>query len=205
MEHIFYNGWQGLARTLTVGVLAYVFLVGCLRWSGKRTLSKMNAFDLIVTVSLGSVLASLLLSKSVALAEGALALSLLVGLQFVVTWTSVRLRWVRRFVTGEPLLLLEHGAFLEPAMKKARVTEDEVCAAVRAAGIGPLRQVAAVVLETDGSFSVIQADGPGESAGSGDGRDARHSPAGSTDTKTKTKAKAGQQAPASSLADVRRL
>ena len=113
MEHLFYNRWEDLARTLIVGVLGYVFLVGCLRWSGKRTLSKMNAFDLIVTVSLGSVLASLLLSKSVALAEGVVALSLLVGLQFAVTWTSVRVRWVRRFVTGEPLLLLEHGVFLE--------------------------------------------------------------------------------------------
>lgn len=118
MEHLFYNRWEDLARTLIVGVLGYVFLVGCLRWSGKRTLSKMNAFDLIVTVSLGSVLASLLLSKSVALAEGVVALSLLVGLQFAVTWTSVRVRWVRRFVTGEPLLLLEHGVFLESAMKK---------------------------------------------------------------------------------------
>ena len=190
MEHLFYNRWEDLARTLIVGVLGYVFLVGCLRWSGKRTLSKMNAFDFIVTISLGSVLASLLLSKSVALAEGVLALSLLVGLQFVVTWTSVRVRWVRRMVTGEPLLLLEHGTFLRAAMQKARVTEDEVCAAVRAAGIGPLRQVAAVVLETDGSFSVVQtSDGahvsvPPPHSGSG---------------------KNASQAPASSLADVRRL
>lgn len=153
---------RGLARTLVVGVLAYVFLVGCLRWSGKRTLSKMNAFDLIVTVSLGSVLASLLLSNSVALAEGVVALSLLICLQFVVTWTSVRVRWVRRVVTGEPLMLLEQGEFLPAALQHARVTEDEVCAAVRAAGIGPLARVAAVVLETDGSFSVIKQESNGE-------------------------------------------
>ena len=188
MEHLFYNRWEDLARTLIVGVLGYVFLVGCLRWSGKRTLSKMNAFDLIVTVSLGSVLASLLLSKSVALAEGVVALSLLVGLQFAVTWTSVRVRWVRRLVTGEPLLLMEHGAFLESAMKKARVTEDEVCAAVRAAGIGPLNQVAAVVLETDGSFSVIQQSDQGKGT-----KDSTDNQAGKAD---KVK---------SSLSDVRRV
>ncbi len=188
MEHLFYNRWEDLARTLIVGVLGYVFLVGCLRWSGKRTLSKMNAFDLIVTVSLGSVLASLLLSKSVALAEGVVALSLLVWLQFAVTWTSVRVRWVRRLVTGEPLLLMEHGAFLESAMKKARVTEDEVCAAVRAAGIGPLNQVAAVVLETDGSFSVIQQSDQGKGT-----KDSTDNQAGKAD---KVK---------SSLSDVRRV
>ena len=188
MEHLFYNRWEDLARTLIVGVLGYVFLVGCLRWSGKRTLSKMNAFDLIVTVSLGSVLASLLLSKSVALAEGVVALSLPVWLQFAVTWTSVRVRWVRRLVTGEPLLLMEHGAFLESAMKKARVTEDEVCAAVRAAGIGPLNQVAAVVLETDGSFSVIQQSDQGK---------------GTKDSTDNQAAKADKVK--SSLSDVRRV
>ena len=52
MEAIFFSGWDGLLRTLVVGVLAYVVLVGFLRLSGKRTLSKMNAFDLVVTVAL---------------------------------------------------------------------------------------------------------------------------------------------------------
>jgi hypothetical protein len=79
LEAIFFSGWDGLLRTLVVGVLAYVVLVGFLRLSGKRTLSKMNAFDLVVTVALGSTLATILLSKDVALAEGALAFALLIG------------------------------------------------------------------------------------------------------------------------------
>jgi len=82
------------------GVLAYVALVVFLRVSGKRTLSKMNAFDLVVTVALGSTLATVLLSKDVALAEGVLAFALLISLQFVVTWSSVRARWVRQLATG---------------------------------------------------------------------------------------------------------
>lgn len=163
MEHIFYDGWQGLGRTLIVGVLAYAGLVVCLRVSGKRTLAKMNAFDLIVTVSLGSTLASILLSKDVALAEGILAFLLLIGLQFAVTWSSVRVRWIRRLVTGEPQMLLEQGAFLAKPMHRARVTDSEVRAAVRSAGICDMTSVQAVVLETDGSFSVIrQAGGTGD-------------------------------------------
>jgi hypothetical protein len=46
VEQVFYNGWEGLARTLVVGVLAYASLIVALRCSGKRTLSQMNAFDL---------------------------------------------------------------------------------------------------------------------------------------------------------------
>jgi uncharacterized membrane protein YcaP (DUF421 family) len=95
---MFFDTWWGLARIIVVGVLAYAALVLLLRVSGKRTLSKMNAFDLIVTVALGSTLATVLLSKDVSLAEGALAFALLIGLQFTVTWLSVRSLAVRRVV-----------------------------------------------------------------------------------------------------------
>jgi uncharacterized membrane protein YcaP (DUF421 family) len=69
---MFFSGWESLFRTLVVGVLAYVALVAFLRLSGNRTLSKMNAFDLVVTVSLGSTLATVLLTRDIALADGAL-------------------------------------------------------------------------------------------------------------------------------------
>lgn len=72
-----------MLRTLVVGVLTYVTLVIFLRISGKRALSKMNAYDLVVTVALGSTLASALVTKDVALADGALAFALLIGLQFI--------------------------------------------------------------------------------------------------------------------------
>lgn len=168
MEAIFFNGWSVLGRTLLIGVLAYVSLVFMLRVSGKRMLAKMNAFDLVVTVAIGSTLATIVLSKSVALAEGLLALALLIGMQFAISWSSTRMPWLRRVVTGEPRLLLRDGAMLDEALRDARVTREEVRAAVRAAGIGALGDVAAVVLETDGSFSVI-AGQPGAALSSLDG------------------------------------
>jgi uncharacterized membrane protein YcaP (DUF421 family) len=116
----------------------------------------MNAFDLIVTVALGSTLATVLLTKDVSLADGLLAFGLLIALQFVVTWSSVRARWVRQLVAGEPLMLLYHGEFLPDALRRARVTKEEVRAAVRSAGIASLGEAEAVVLETDGSLSVVR-------------------------------------------------
>lgn len=156
METFLFNSWDSLLRTLVVGVLAYVALVCLLRVSGNRTLSKMNAFDLVVTVALGSTLSAVLLDKSVALADGVVAFGVLIGLQFVVTWTSVRARWVRQLVTGEPQLLLYRGDFLADALQGTRVARDEVWAAIRAAGASKLDEVEAVVLETDGSFSVVR-------------------------------------------------
>ncbi len=156
-----FGGWESLFRILVVGVLAYFILIVFLRVSGNRTLSKMNAFDLVVTIALGSILATVLLAKDVALAEGVFAFALLIGLQFVVSWSSVRAPWVQRVATGEPQMLLYCGEFLAAAMQQARVTEDNVRAAIRSAGIKSLDKVHAVILETDGSFTVVQSGGDG--------------------------------------------
>ena len=68
--------WSGLGRILLVGTLAYLILVVLLRISGKRTLTRLNASNLGITIALGSTLATALLNNSVALAEGVLALAL---------------------------------------------------------------------------------------------------------------------------------
>ncbi len=151
---MFFNGWAGMARTAVVGVLAYVALIFFLRISGKRTLSKMNAFDFVVTVALGSTLATILLSKDTPLAEGLLAFALLILLQFIITWLSVRSKTVSRLVKAEPRLLYYQGEFLWNAMKTERVNQGEVLQAMRSQGMNH-EDVEAVVLETDGNFSVV--------------------------------------------------
>lgn len=158
---MFFDSWRDLGRIALVGVCAYVALVVMLRISGNRTLSKLNAFDFVVTVALGSTLATVLLSREVSLAEGVLALGLLIGLQFLVTWTSVRLPWVNQLVKSEPLMLFHRGRFLPQAMRRARIVEEEVVTALRMQGVARLEQAEAVVLETDGSLTVLhRPEGP---------------------------------------------
>ena len=153
---MFFDSWADLGRVALVGVCAYVALVVMLRISGNRTLSKLNAFDLVVTVALGSTLATVLLSKDVSLAEGVLAFAVLIGLQFLVTWSSVRSSRLNHLVKSEPLLLFHQGHFLPGAMRRARIVEQEVVAVLRQQGVARLDAVEAVVLETDGSLSVLQ-------------------------------------------------
>lgn len=143
-----------MVRVVVVGVCAYVALLLLLRASGKRTLAKLNAFDFVVTVALGSTLATVLLSSEVALAEGVLAMAVLVALQFLVAWLSVRSRRVEGLVKSEPTLLYRSG-FLHGSMRRMRVTEDEIRQAARATGKSGLDEVTAVVLETDGSLSIL--------------------------------------------------
>ena len=135
---------------------AYIGLVTFLRISGKRTLSKMNAFDLVVTVALGSTLATISLSKDVVLVQGLLVLAMFISLQFIVAWLSVRSSTVRKLVKSEPALLFHRGRFLDDALCRERVTKEEIFAAVRSEGYADLKKILAVVLETDGTFSVVQ-------------------------------------------------
>jgi uncharacterized membrane protein YcaP (DUF421 family) len=152
---MWFDDWPAIARFLLVGTAAYAALVLVLRVSGKRTLGQLNAFDFIVTVSLGSTLATILLNSSVTWSQGAAALALLAGLQLVVAWISTRWPRARAFFTAEPALLLSDGAIRYEELRRHRLTESELRQAVRMQGTGDLSQVKAVVLETNGKISVI--------------------------------------------------
>ncbi len=154
---MFYDTINGLLRVLAIGPLIYLWLIAVLRVTGKRTLAQLNAFDFIVTVALGSTLATAVLSSSVAWAEGALALALLALLQFIVAKLSVHSSWARRLLTSEPTVLLRDGHPIDDALLRERISHASLLAAVRSAGVGGLEMVSLVVLETNGNLSVISA------------------------------------------------
>lgn len=153
---MFFDTWYGLLRVLVVSPLAYVGLILLLRASGKRTLSKMNAFDFIVTVAMGSMLATAILSKSVFLMESLLGMGMLILLQYAITWLSVRSDRVSKIIKAEPSLLFHKGKYLDDQLRRMRVTRSEVEAAVRNAGNASIADIEGVILETDGTFSVLQ-------------------------------------------------
>ena len=161
-----FQDWAGIGRVLLVGTLAYAGLVVVLRVTGKRTPSKMNAFDLVLTVALGSALASTMLSKSTPLAEGLAGMTLLVLLQFAVTWASVRSKAVDNLVKAQPALLVHRGQWQEVAMRRERVTREEVRAALRSQGTKGVDETTTMVIETDGSLSVLSGPVPGEGTSS---------------------------------------
>ncbi|MFC4930282.1 DUF421 domain-containing protein [Massilia sp. GCM10023247] len=165
---MFFDSWDNIYRVIIVGLLAYAGLVLLLRISGNRTLSKMNSFDLVVTVAFGSTLSTILVNESVTLAVGLAALALLVVLQLVITWCSVRSSFVNDIVKTRPTVLVLGGRLRHDALKRVRVTGDEILAAVRQQGQGSLDNIDAVILETDGSLSVIPANQAGNRSAYGE-------------------------------------
>ena len=102
---MFFDSWASLVQTVLLGILACFALVLLLRLSGRRLHSTMQAFDLVVTITLSFTLAVLLIPQDVTLLEGVAAFAVLMGRQFVGAWTSARLATARRLSKADPTLL----------------------------------------------------------------------------------------------------
>ena len=159
---MWFHSWFDLIRIVLVGSAGYFTLVGVLRVSGKRTLSQLNVFDFVVTVALGSILATVLLNADVSWAEGAVAFALIAGLQMIVAVTISKWPPARRAVTSTAVLLVKDGVIRTEVLRQSRLTESEIHQAIRSSGHGAISDIAAVVLETNGKISVITAANYGD-------------------------------------------
>ena len=150
----FFESWYNVGRTVTLSIIGFLSLIALLRISGKRTLSKLNVFDFVFVVAVGSIFAASIMEKDVTLIEGIAALATLVGMQIGLAELAARSELAERIINGEPALLLSHGRFIPRSLKRERITEEEVRAAIRAQGATRVEDVDAVVLENDGSLTV---------------------------------------------------
>lgn len=154
-EPMFFAGWESIGRIVLLAACTYVGLVAALRLLGEQALAKMSAYDLIITIALGSIIASIPLSKDVTLADGAAVLATYLGLQAVTRWGTQRWAKVERAVKTSPRVVLWDGQLVPNQIRAAQVTEAEIRAAARMAGYASLDHLLAVVLENDGSWSVV--------------------------------------------------
>ena len=155
LQQIFFSGWEPLARTALSTVSAFVILIVLLRMAGPRVLAKWYAFDLIVTVALGSTFANNVLSRDTTVAQAAVGFIVLIGLQFVISWIVLRWSPARIIVNSQPTLIFHDGKFLDEPMRRQRVGEGDIRAAVRQHGQSCLEDIGAIILEADGTFSII--------------------------------------------------
>lgn len=152
---MWFDSWSDIINVVISAIVGFSALVLFLRLAGKRTLSKMNAFDFIITFSLGTILATTILSADVSISEGLAALLAVIGLQYIVTFLEVRSDLFQRIIKSKPTLLFENGAFQYDKMKIERISKVEVLAAMRYKGFADRGAVRFVLLETDGRLSVI--------------------------------------------------
>ncbi len=135
-------------------LVIYLVVIAFTRIFGKRSFSKMSGFDFAMTIAVGSIIASTLLSQSVSLLEGVFGCFFIFLFQFLIAQLR-RYQSVQTSIDNTPLLLMDKQEILDNNLKKARVTKSDLRAKLREANVCRLSQVRAVVFETTGDISVL--------------------------------------------------
>ncbi|MBI0398523.1 DUF421 domain-containing protein [Cyclobacterium marinum] len=154
MENLFETTWESVAVIFVSALGIYLSVILLTRISGKRSFSKMSSFDFAMTVAVGSIIATTILSSSVNLIEGILGLAVVYFLQISIA-IGRRHKLVETLVDNTPLLLMDGQNILHQNLRKARVSESDLRSKLREANVIQLSQVKAVVFETTGDISVL--------------------------------------------------
>ena len=130
MEKYFLNDWETLYGLAICATISFMVLFIFIRISGKRTLAKLNAFDFVVSVTLGSTLSSMMLLKTT-LAEGAVVLLVIIILQYLLAFLAKKSTVLEKVINSTPSLLFYNGKFIDDTMKRELITVEEVYAEIR--------------------------------------------------------------------------
>lgn len=141
-------------RIMVSSLVIYLTVIIFTRIAGKRSFSKMSSFDFAMTVAVGSVIASTILSPSVNLIDGIIGLACIYILQILIA-IGRRLDFIKNLVDNSPLLLMDGPEILEDNLRKARVSEGDLRSKLREANVASLDEVLAVIFEATGDISVL--------------------------------------------------
>lgn len=157
MEEWFNTSWESVLTISLNAIGIYMAIIIFTRLTGKRSFSKMSSFDFAMTVAIGSMIASTVLSESITLLTGIIGLAMIYGLQiFVATLRSYKS--VGEVVDNSPLMLMDGKKILMKNLHRAKVTEGDLRSKLREANVLNLSQVRAVVFEATGDISVIHSN-----------------------------------------------
>lgn len=153
------TSWAEAGLVALSGLVIFAMVILFTRIVGLRSFSKMSSFDFAMTVAVGSLMASTATSPSTTLLNGIIGLGVFYLAQLLIARARLRFR-VSQVVDNTPLLLMHDGEVLHEHMHRARISDRDLRAKLRQAGVTDPRQVLAVVLETTGDVSILQGEGP---------------------------------------------
>jgi uncharacterized membrane protein YcaP (DUF421 family) len=135
--------------------LAFFFVLLVTRIVGRRELSSLQPFDLILLVMIGDLVQQGVTQNDFSVTGIVLAAGTIAAMTVFVSYSSFRFPFLRPVLEGEPVIVLERGEPVKRNLDRNRITVDELCAAARLEGYGQLDEVEWAVLETTGQISFI--------------------------------------------------
>ena len=137
-------------------IFLFFFVYLLMRVLGRRELSSLEPFDLILLVVLGDTVQQGLTQDDYSLTGATIAISVIAALQVIVSYTNFRFPRLRPLLNGEPVIIVEDGELIEANAKRERLTKEDVMEAARQQQIESLDKVRWGVLETSGTISFIE-------------------------------------------------
>jgi uncharacterized membrane protein YcaP (DUF421 family) len=160
---MFFHTWSDLFRVCITTAVTFVTVVAALRLVGTQALARMSGYDMVATVTLGTIVAGVAMNEHVTVTDGIAALVTLLVLQEGIRVLQSRWRFAHYAVRQQPIVLLWDGQLLEDRLRANRISADEVRAAIRGVGLTSFAKARIVVIENDGGWSVIpMGDQPGD-------------------------------------------
>jgi uncharacterized membrane protein YcaP (DUF421 family) len=138
------------------GIVIFFFLVLVTRVMGRRELSSLSPFDLILLIVMGDAIQQGLTQDDYSVTGAVIAVSTIAALQVATSYVSFRSRRARDVLEGLPLVLIQDGNLIEANLRRERLDADEVAAEMRLQQIASFDDVAWAILETNGSISFIE-------------------------------------------------
>ena len=137
------------------GAALFLFMFLLTRVIGRRELSSLQPFDLILLIVLGDTIQQGLTQDDYSVTGAVIAVGTIAGLQVVTSYTSFRFPWARRVLNGDPIVLVQDGKVIEKNLRRERLTHEDLAEQARASQIGSLEDIQWAVFEPSGSVSFI--------------------------------------------------
>ncbi|MCL2069111.1 MAG: DUF421 domain-containing protein [Oscillospiraceae bacterium] len=135
-------------------ILVYMFVIAAIRIMGKRQLGELQPNELVVTILISNIATLSLQDNGMPLIGTLLPIFTLVACEVIISFTSLKSLWVRRAVTGNPIIIIRDGIVQQHEMQKLRWTVDDLLEQLRTGGHFDLSEIAFAVVETSGMMSV---------------------------------------------------
>jgi uncharacterized membrane protein YcaP (DUF421 family) len=140
-------------------VIIYLLVFAFTRALGRRELSTLQPFDFILLVVIGDLIQSGMVQNDLSVTGVLIVIAMIGILQVIISYLSFRVRRMRPFLQGEPIVLVEKGKLIDRNMRRERLTLDDLAEKARLSEIESLDQIKWAVLETNGDISFIKQPG----------------------------------------------
>jgi uncharacterized membrane protein YcaP (DUF421 family) len=137
------------------GAALFLFMFLLTRVIGRRELSSLQPFDLILLIVLGDTIQQGLTQDDYSVTGAVIAVGTIAGLQVLTSYTSFRFRWARRLLNGDPIVLVQDGRVIEKNLRRERLTLEDLSEQARSSQIASLADVRWAVFEPSGTISFI--------------------------------------------------